>query len=59
LLKAIGDAKNISGHRQINDAYLLALAHIHEGTLATLDRGLLHLAPEKGRIEIPSDSSLT
>lgn len=35
---------NIRGHRQITDAYLLGLAIHHKGRLATLDRGILHLA---------------
>lgn len=30
----------VIGHRQITDAYLVALARDHRGTLATLDRGL-------------------
>lgn len=34
----------ILGHRQITDAYLLALARAHGGILATLDRGVLALA---------------
>jgi uncharacterized protein len=55
LLKALDGFKNISGHRQITDAYLLALAHDHGGALATLDRALLLLAPERSRVEIPSD----
>ena len=32
------------GHRQLTDAYLLALAVRHEGVLATFDRGLRTLA---------------
>ncbi len=31
------------GHRQVTDAYLVALARHHGGTLATLDRGLAAL----------------
>lgn len=37
-------------HRQVTDAYLLALAAAHDGALATLDRGiraLAGLAPER------------
>jgi len=30
-------------YRQVTDAYLLGLAHSHQGTLATLDRGVLSL----------------
>lgn len=32
------------GYRQITDAYLLGLARHHGGKLATLDRGILHVA---------------
>lgn len=38
----------ILGHRQITDAYLLALAGAHGGTVATLDRGLRILAEGSG-----------
>jgi toxin-antitoxin system PIN domain toxin len=58
LVRAMGEVKSLSGHRQITDAYLLALAHTRQGVLATLDEGVLHLAPEKGRVEIPSETSL-
>jgi toxin-antitoxin system PIN domain toxin len=34
----------IQGHRQITDAYLLGLAVHHHAKLATLDKGILHLA---------------
>jgi toxin-antitoxin system PIN domain toxin len=34
----------LSTHRQVTDAYLLALAAAHEGVLATLDRGILSVA---------------
>ena len=34
----------IQGHRQTTDAYLLGLAIHNRGKLATLDRGILHLA---------------
>ena len=34
----------LTGHRQITDAYLLALADRHGGVLATLDRALAPLA---------------
>ena len=37
------------GHRQITDAYLLALALHHKGSLATLDRSLPSLLPEEER----------
>jgi predicted nucleic acid-binding protein len=32
------------GHRQVTDAYLLALCQRHGGLLATLDRGVAELA---------------
>jgi predicted nucleic acid-binding protein len=34
----------LSGHRQVTDAYLLALASRRKGVLATFDRGLSLLA---------------
>jgi uncharacterized protein len=34
------DARRLSGHREITDAYLLALAVHNAGTLATFDRGV-------------------
>jgi hypothetical protein len=34
----------MQGHRQITDAYLLGLAVHNKGKLATLDRGICHLA---------------
>jgi toxin-antitoxin system PIN domain toxin len=34
----------VQGHRQITDAYLLGLAIHNGGKLATLDRGIVHLA---------------
>ncbi len=48
LLDAIGKLEPIIGHRQITAAYLLALARARKGILATLDRGILALAGEKG-----------
>lgn len=36
----------IIGHRQITDAYLVALAKHHHATLATFDRALAALYPE-------------
>lgn len=35
---------SLQGHRQLTDAYLLALAHRRKGVLATFDRGLRALA---------------
>lgn len=34
------DAKHLTGHREVTDAYLLALAVHHDGALATFDRSL-------------------
>lgn len=35
--------RGVIGHRQVTDAYLVALATHHEGVLATFDRGLAAL----------------
>jgi toxin-antitoxin system PIN domain toxin len=37
----------VQGHRQTTDAYLLGLAIQNEGKLATLDRGIRHLAGQE------------
>jgi toxin-antitoxin system PIN domain toxin len=37
-------ADRLQGHRQVTDAFLLALAIRNQGRLATLDRGILALA---------------
>jgi toxin-antitoxin system PIN domain toxin len=38
------------GHRQVTDAYLLSLAHFHQGKLATFDNGIGELIqPNTGR----------
>jgi toxin-antitoxin system PIN domain toxin len=47
LSDAIAKLEPIIGHRQITDAYLLALARDRRGILATLDRGTLALAGER------------
>jgi uncharacterized protein len=50
---ALSDASTLATHRQVTDAYLLALAVAHNAVLATLDRGIRGLArrcPE--RLEI-------
>jgi predicted nucleic acid-binding protein len=44
-LKTLGAP--LLGHRQVTDAYLLALAIQHGGRLATRDRALLSLLPPK------------
>jgi predicted nucleic acid-binding protein len=41
----------ITGHQQITDAYLVALAMKNGGKLATLDRGIARLAPT-GVVEV-------
>jgi len=38
----------LAGHRQVTDAYLLALASAHGGVFATLDRGAAALARQAG-----------
>ena len=39
--------RQISGHQQISDSYLLGLAIHRHGKLATLDRGILSLIPPR------------
>ena len=39
-----GDVPRLSGHRQVTDAHLLALARRHNGHVVTFDRGLDTLA---------------
>lgn len=46
-LSVIEKLEPIVGHRQVADAYLLALARSRHGILATLDRGTLALIGEK------------
>jgi uncharacterized protein len=43
----------LTGHRQITDAYLVALAMHNKGKLATLDRGIQRWAPA-GSVELIS-----
>ncbi len=38
----------VTGHRQITDAYLAALARHHGGKLASFDKGLVALHPDIG-----------
>ena len=40
------DLKGVIGHRQVTDAYLVALARKHAGRLATFDQGLAALHPD-------------
>jgi toxin-antitoxin system PIN domain toxin len=45
--------RRITGHQQIKDAYLVALAMHNRGKLATLDRGIEQFAPA-GTVEVIS-----
>jgi toxin-antitoxin system PIN domain toxin len=42
-----GLQSRFQGHRQVTDAYLLALAHRNKGVLATFDRGLSTFAGDR------------
>jgi uncharacterized protein len=42
-------AQRLAAHQQVTDAYLLSLAMHRKGKLATMDRGVLALLPEKSR----------
>ena len=42
-----GMEARLQGHKQLTDAYLLALAHRRKGVLATFDRGLRTLAGDE------------
>ena len=44
-----GNGMQITGHRQVTDAYLLSLARDRSGCLATLDRRISWLLPRRGR----------
>lgn len=54
LREAVTLSPALTGHRQITDAYLLALAGAHGGILATLDRAVSALARGQcaGAVEI-------
>lgn len=43
----------VIGHRQVTDAYLVALARHHGGRVATLDRGLAALHGEAAQLLTP------
>jgi toxin-antitoxin system PIN domain toxin len=49
-----GIEARLQGHKQLTDAYLLALAHRRKGVVATFDRGLRTLAGDEfgGSVEI-------
>lgn len=40
----------LTGHRQVTDAHLLALAEHHGGSVATFDQALAGLAPDPDRV---------
>lgn len=50
------DLTHVTGHRQVTDGYLVALALAHGGRLATLDRGLADALPD-GAFLIPDPES--
>lgn len=52
LAEAMEHCGPISGHQQITDAYLVALAIANGGRLATFDRGALALTGAKGIVEL-------
>ena len=41
---------SLVGHRQVTDAYLIALALAHQGRLVTFDRGIINLVPERSPV---------
>lgn len=43
LAMGVGDLAGVIGHRQVTDAYLVALGRHHDTPLVTLDRGLAAL----------------
>ena len=50
---AFRGSQPIAGHRQITDAYLVALAGLRDGVVATLDRAMLSVATEEsGLVEL-------
>ena len=55
------ESLSLVGHRQVTDAYLVALARHHGGKVATLDRGVADLLRDPGEREacvelIPQES---
>jgi uncharacterized protein len=58
--KALVRRSALTGHRQITDAYLLALASLHGGILATLDRAVASLARgDRAAVEIIGQAKAT
>ena len=51
LREAIPHQQPLTGHRQITDAYLAALAASRGGVVSTLDRAMLALAESSVRVE--------
>lgn len=52
LAEALDLGGPVTGHQQITDAYLVALAIANGGRLATFDRGALSLTGAKGIVEL-------
>ncbi len=53
LASTISETRPLAGHRQVTDAYLVALTAARDGVLATLDRGVMAVAGEKrNRVEL-------
>ena len=52
---SLGELKNVAlvGYRQVTDAYLIGLARLHKGQIATLDRAMPALASA-----MPGESSI-
>ncbi len=50
------DYRGVIGHRQVTDAYLVALAKSHKGKLATMNSGLAELHPN-GVVWVPRSKS--
>lgn len=49
LSDALGSTLALTGHRQVTDAYLLALAVFRKGVLVTLDSDIAEIAPPEFR----------
>lgn len=50
-----GLLSHVRGHGQVTDAYLLALARAHGGSVATFDRGLAEVDPAITELLAASD----
>lgn len=46
---AFSTGLQLTGHRQVTDAYLLSLARARSGCLATLDRRMIRILPQDDR----------